>query len=110
MENDLIYLRHINDALDKIERYLNGVSEGDFYNSDMILDAVVREIEIIGEAANNISKDFQEQHLEIPWRKIVGMRNRLTHEYFGVNKKIVWDTCQIDLKELKKLISPLLIL
>ena len=108
MENNLSYLIHIIEATGKIERYLEGFSEKDFYQNEMRLDAVVRELEIIGEAANNISEDYKKQHPEIPWRKMIGMRNRLMHEYFGINKKIVWDTCQIDLKELKVLISPLI--
>lgn len=72
------------------------------------IDAVVRGLEIIGEASNNISDEFKKKHSEIPFRDIKDTRNRLIHEYFGVNKKIVWDTCQIDLKELKALILPLI--
>jgi len=74
----------------------------------MAIDAVTRQFEIIGEAAGNVSADFQEAHSHVPWSKAIGMRNRLIHEYFGVNKKIVWQTCKKDLKELKKQIEGLL--
>jgi len=106
MENELVYIKHILEAISKVEDYLKNVSEEEFYQNEMRLDAVVRELEIIGEATNNISADFQKQHKEIPWQKMIGMRNRLVHEYFGVNKKIVWETCQTDLKELRSLMTP----
>jgi uncharacterized protein with HEPN domain len=108
MGNDLVYLHHIIDALDKIATYLKGKTETDLFREDMLLDAVVRELEIIGEAANNISTEFQKKNAAIPWPSMTGMRNRLIHEYFGVDKKVVWNTCQTDLPELKKLISSLL--
>jgi len=74
----------------------------------MLQDAVIREIEIIGEAANNIDESFRKKYSLIPWDKMIGIRNRLIHEYFGVNKKIVRRTCQKNLKKLKELIPPLL--
>ena len=60
----------------------------------MMVDAVFRELEIIGEAARNVSIKFRTEHFSIPWNKIMGMRNYLVHEYFGVSKKIVWETCR----------------
>ncbi|KAF0134125.1 MAG: Nucleotidyltransferase [Candidatus Saganbacteria bacterium] len=108
MRDDRVYLKHITEAIDKVKRYISGNSFESFCNNDMLLDAVVRELEIIGEAANNISKEFQEKNPELPWILIIGMRNRLIHEYFGVNKKIVWETCQTDLKQLEKLLLPLI--
>jgi len=102
MKDNLIYLQHIRDSIRKIERYLKGVSYEFFAKNDMVLSAVIRELEVIGEAANNINENFRIRHPEIPWDKMIGMRNRLIHEYFGVNKKIVWETCKTDLKDLKK--------
>lgn len=108
MRDDSVYLRHILQAIENIEEYLGKLDYKSFSGDKKTISAVVRELEIIGEATNNLSDNFKKNHPEIPFRDIKDMRNRLTHEYFGVNKKIVWDTCQIDLKELKVLILPLL--
>lgn len=108
MSNDLVYINHIVEAIDKINRYLSGKELADLFSDDMLLDAVVRELEIIGEASNNVSEGYKNANLRIPWASMIGMRNRLIHEYFGVDRKIVWDTCQRDLKSLKTLLLPLL--
>jgi uncharacterized protein with HEPN domain len=107
-KDEVIYLRHILDAIETIEGYLANLSENEFLTHAMAKDAVVREIEIIGMAANNISDEFQEDHHEIPWMKIVGIRNKIAHEYFNVNYSIVWDTAQDDLPLLKEAIKKLL--
>jgi len=78
------------------------VSFDDFSNNEMMLAAVVRELEIIGEAAGKLSKNFKSEHPEIPWADIVGMRNRLIHEYFSVDVKLVWQTSQKNVPELKE--------
>ena len=74
----------------------------------MILDAVVRELEIIGEASNNLSEEFREQYSDILWRRMKDMRNFLIHEYFGGNTKVVWDTCKKNLPELKRFVTDIL--
>jgi uncharacterized protein with HEPN domain len=74
----------------------------------MMIDAVVRELEIIGEASNNLSEEFREQYSDILWRRMKDMRNFLIHEYFGINLKVVWDTCKKDLPELKTFIKKVL--
>ena len=74
----------------------------------MMVDAVVKELEIIGEAANNLSPEFQQAHPEIPFRDIIDMRNFLIHEYFGINTKTVWDTCKNDLPPLKEIIADII--
>ena len=108
MRNDRAYLTHIRDAIDTIEEYLEVVSYEEFTSNKMIIDAVVRELEIIGEASNNLSGEFRERHPDIVWRRMKDMRNFLIHEYFGVNIKVVWDTCKEDLPKLSKLINDLL--
>ncbi len=108
MKDDKVYLHHILDAIHKIERYLKGVSYEKFSKSDMIIDAVVRELEIIGEAARNVSIKFKTENCNVPWNKIMGMRNFLIHEYFGVSKKIVWETSKTDLPSLKEQVKLLL--
>ncbi len=102
MKNDKTYLRHIIDAIGKAREYVAGKSYDEFTQNSLIVDGVVRELEIIGEASSNITEAFQEAHLEIPWSRMIGMRNRLIHEYFGVDKKVVWDTVANDLPELRK--------
>jgi uncharacterized protein with HEPN domain len=105
MKNDSTYLRHILEAIEKTERYLSGTNYESFIHNDMMIDAVIRELMIIGEAANNLSDKFQVKHSDIMWWKIKGMRNVLVHEYFGVNLKIIWDTCKENLPTLKLLIQ-----
>ena len=105
MERDRVYLRHMRDAIAKIERYLAGVDYEAFTGNDMMIDAVIRELEIIGEAARNLSAAFVEQHPSIPWTRIKRMRNVLIHEYFGVSLKVVWDTSHSNLPELKAFID-----
>ena len=88
------------DAIDKIAKYLDGVDYKEFSDNDMMIDAIAREIEIIGEAASNVSKKFQNKYDEILWSKMIGMRNKIIHDYFDVDIDIIWDTCQNNLKEL----------
>jgi len=105
MKSDTTYLRHILDAIEKIERYLSGTDYESFVHNDMMTDAVIRELMIIGEAASNLSDKFQEEHPDVIWWKIKAMRNVLVHEYFGVNLKIVWNTRKENLPVLKLLIQ-----
>jgi uncharacterized protein with HEPN domain len=103
MKNDLVYIRHIIEAIEKIEKYLGGITTVEvFVVNDLVFDAVVRELEIVGEASNKVSVEFQNTHTQIPWRKMIGLRNVLIHEYFGINAKVVWETCQNDIQEVKK--------
>jgi len=105
MKNDTTYLEHILTATQSIEQYLKGVkSYNDFKDNKMLIDACIRELEIIGEAANNVSEKFRRDNPKIPWHKMIGIRNILIHEYFGVNKKIIWQTCQKNIKDLKQII------
>ena len=101
-KDDTVYLRHILDAIEQIRRYLAGVSYEQFLQNHLTRDGVVRQLEIVGEAAANISDAFRAAHAEIPWSKVVGIRNRLIHAYFQVNLAIVWDTAQTDLPVLKQ--------
>jgi len=105
MENDKIYIEHILEAIQTIEDYKRDLNFESFLENKMAADAIIRELEIIGEASNNVSEEFQKENPDIPWRKVTGIRNTLIHEYFGVNKKIVWDTVENDLPELKKIIK-----
>jgi uncharacterized protein with HEPN domain len=108
MKNSLFYVEHIRDAINAIEEYVTNADFENFSANRLLFDAVVRELEIIGEAANSISKDFQDRYPDIPWRKIIGTRNKIAHEYFSLSKKTVWETCQNDLPELKKIIQEII--
>jgi uncharacterized protein with HEPN domain len=105
MKSDSTYLAHIREAIETIQDYLEGLSYEQFESNKMAMDAVVRELEIIGEASNNLSADFRARHPDMLWRRMKDMRNFLIHEYFGVNAKVVWDTCKNDLPSLKGFIA-----
>ncbi len=108
MKSDAVFLHHILDAINRIEQYLAGVSYDHFLQDALLQDGVVRQMEIIGEAARNVSKGLQDAHPELPWDKMIGTRNILIHAYFRVDLFIVWDTTQSDLPRLKQQIEQLL--
>lgn len=107
MKSDLTYLEHILEAVNAIDSYLGDFDYETFKNNKMAVDAVIRELEIIREASNNLSEKFIKDNPKMPHRDAIDMRNFLAHEYFGVNTKIVWDTCKSDLPELKSFMKGL---
>jgi len=104
------YLQHILDAIDRIRAYTGALSRESFEATPMAVDAVVRNIEIIGEASHNIAQGdpgFAAAHPEIPWEAIYGMRNQVSHGYFAVDIDIVWSTVQTYLPDLERKLSRL---
>ena len=100
-KDDIIFLKHMLDAIELIENYLRGKDFSEFENNRMLQDAVIREIEIIGEATKNLSSGFRAKYSEIPWRQIAGMRDKLIHGYFGVDLVAVWGTATEDIPALE---------
>ena len=108
MKDDRTYLGHIAEAIEKIRKYLEGIAYHEFVVDPMRVDAVTRELEIIGEASRHLSSDFKNAHQEIPFEDIIGMRNLLIHGYYEVDLAVVWKTCGEDLPELRKVIIAVL--
>lgn len=107
-QEDSIYLEHILDAIKKVERYTASLGFDRFVDNDLVVDGVCREIEIICEASARLSSEFREQYATLPWSDIIGMRNMLIHGYGAVDLKIVWETVQNNLPELKVEIQKIL--
>jgi uncharacterized protein with HEPN domain len=94
------------EAIEKIERYIGELNHDTFVSDDKTIDSVVRNLEIIGEAANRLPENFRtQQHSEIEWRKIIGLRNRIVHDYFNIDVEIVWEIVQNDLPIFKSKLS-----
>lgn len=102
MKRELVFLEDIIESIVLIEEYMNDISEDEFYKSTQLQDAVIRRIEIIGEATKKITEATRIKYHEIPWRKMAGMRDVLIHDYDGINLDIVWNTCKEKLPELKE--------
>ena len=100
MKNDQLYIGHILDSIERIREYVAGRGRADFLEDRMLQDAVVRQLEIIGEASRRLSDEFKRSHPEVPWRDITAMRNRIVHDYLNVSLEIVWYVVEEDLPTL----------
>lgn len=104
-KDDSIYIDHIFECIDKINIFCEGVDWLVFESNVMLQDAVIRNIEIIGEASKKLSNDFRIKNKNIPWSDIAGMRDKLIHDYFGVDVEVVWQTVTQDIPLLEKLLK-----
>lgn len=102
------FLYDIDKSINQIQSYANNVSKEEFMNNQLLQDAILRQLEIIGEAANRVTKDFASNHPNLPWSKMAGLRHRLIHDYTIVDLEAVWQVVNDDLKPLKKQIQELL--
>lgn len=103
-----IFLQDIKECIEKIEEYMNDISKEEFLEETKIQDAILRRIEIIGEATKNIPEFFRKDYPDVPWSKMARTRDRLIHAYFGVNQERVWVIVKDDLPDLKKKIKIIL--
>ena len=104
-----IFLRHILESLSLISEYTSNLSKDTFLASPQGQDAVIRRLEVIGEAVRNLPTEFRGEHPEVPWCQIAGMRDVLIHEYFGVDLELTWQTIQDDLPDLDRSLSAILL-
>jgi uncharacterized protein with HEPN domain len=101
MRHNQVFLKHILDEIDFVTRETEGKKFEEFIKNEMLKRACSRSLEIIGEAAKNLSLDFKRQYKEIEWKKISGLRDKMIHGYFGVNWDIVWDVMRNQIPKLK---------
>ncbi len=100
-KNNSVYVRHIVDAIEKIGEYTKDADLAEFRRNGMMFDAVIRQFEIIGEATRRTSEKYRALYPEIPWSKMVAMRNFLAHDYLNIDLDIIWDTAKSQLPQLK---------
>jgi len=104
---DKIRLLHILDAIGEIEVYTEGVDIDTFINNSMMFNATLRQLEIIGEASNRLSESILINNPKIPWARIIGLRNLVIHEYFGIDDFTIWNVIKINLPDLKSRVAEL---
>jgi uncharacterized protein with HEPN domain len=100
-----LYIEDILESIELIERYIDNMQFDNFKNDRKTQDAVIRNFEIIGEASRLIPEDLRNKYKDIDWQGIIGLRNRIVHEYFGINKKIIWHIITKELPSLKEKMS-----
>ena len=103
-----LYLDDILEAIEKIERYTEGLDFEKFRKDEKTGDAVIRNLSVIGEAVKHIPPGVRKKHPEIPWKIIAGMRDKLVHEYFGIRYDVVWETIELRLPSLRVAIKKIL--
>lgn len=103
--DQLAYLEDVLKSCEKIINYSSGKTFEEFCREEMMLDAIIRNLEIIGEAVKHISDSIKLSYPDVEWKKIAGLRDVLVHEYFGINHRILWDITDIKIRELKEKIT-----
>ena len=101
-KDPLVFVRHISDEIEKVERFSKDLTKDQLKENELKQYAIIRAIEVIGEAVNNIPEDVKRKYSEVSWIDIIGMRNKLIHHYFGINLNIIWKTIKEDIPDLKQ--------
>ena len=102
--DESVYVRHMLDAIARLQRHAAGVGAEEFEASELVQDAVIRQLEILGEAAGRISRDTCSRFSGIPWSRITGLRHRLIHDYLGVDLRLIWRVVKV---EIPRLVGPI---
>lgn len=105
MKDDIAYVEHILDCIRKIKEYTTSLTKETFSKNELIQDAVIRNIEIIGEATKKVSNNTKQSYFEIPWKEMSGMRDKLIHDYMGVDIDVIWKTIETDIPILYEMIK-----
>jgi uncharacterized protein with HEPN domain len=100
-----LLIEDIETAIARIERYVAGLDRAGFLRDEKTIDAVVRNLEIIGEAVRWLPAEFKEQNAAVPWSKVAGLRNRIVHDYFGLDMEIIWEVLETSLPDFKQQLS-----
>jgi len=102
--DESVYARHMLDAISRIQRHIEGVDQKSFEKTELVQDAVIRQLEILGEAAGRVSRETCARFADVPWQRITGLRHRLIHDYLGVDLELVWRVVTV---ELPKVATPI---
>ncbi|MBN2754523.1 MAG: DUF86 domain-containing protein [Candidatus Goldbacteria bacterium] len=105
MKNNNLYIKHIIDSCDRVTEYINGIDYETFKLKNLVIDAVIRQLQIIGEAAKKVSDEMKNSHAEISWKDMAGMRDKLIHDYFGVDIEAVYLTATKDVPKLREMLG-----
>lgn len=106
--DETLYLADIQESCEKVLKFAKGMTYKNFVNDDLHFDAVLRNLEIIGEAVKNISEETRQNYPGVKWRKIAGFRDIVAHEYFGVNEETIWDIVQNEIPSLLEIVKTML--
>ncbi len=99
-KEDQVYIEHILDCIEKIIRFSEGVTYAEFSENELLQDGIIRNIEVIGEASKKVSQNLKQVYFHIPWKEMAGMRDKLIHDYFGIDLDVIWKTIQLDIPDL----------
>ena len=108
MRNYRLYVKDISEAMDAVQTFVEGMDFDALVSDDKTASAVIRKLEIIGEAAKNVPETIRQKYPQVPWRDMAGMRDRIIHAYFAVDYVLVWDTLKVDIPHLQPIIAQIL--